>query len=104
MSFERANAIEKLEGDLSHKDKIIVVLTNEIESSRKAKIETSQRAEEIMKSMEEMRKTHMDLVQEMRHHNTVIMRERDAVLKGVAELKAKLTEALKEKDEANKMA
>lgn len=46
----------------------------------------------------------MDLVHKMGHRNTVIIRDRDAPLKEVDEPKAKLTEAIKEKDEANKVA
>lgn len=67
-------------------------------------MEADQGVEKAKKSMKEMRKTHMDLVQEMRHHNTIIIQERNATLKEVAELKTKLTEAIREKDEANKVA
>lgn len=80
------------------------MLNNEAESSRKSEIEATKKADEANQSMKRMRQTHFALVGEMGHRNTSGTTKRDAALKELNELKAKLSEIIKEKDDAKKAA
>lgn len=80
------------------------MLNDETESSQRSEIDATKKAYETTQSMERMRQTHFALVEEMRHWNTTVLAETDTALKELNELKAKFSEIIKEKDDANRGA
>lgn len=104
MAFVQAKTIEKLETDHAEKDHITQVLNDENESARNSKTKANKRADEATRRMEEMRRTHLTLVEEMGHRITIVMAERNGALKELEYFKAKFDEVVKEKDNANKAA
>lgn len=101
VAFERVAIIEKLEKELSHEDRIIQVLNNEAESSRKSKIAALKKADDTHSAMDRMKRKHYVTVEDMSHKNTIVTAERDAALRELNELKSKFSEIIKEKDAAN---
>ena len=104
VAFEQAKAIEKMESELAQKDRIIQVLNTEAETSQKSVIEATKKVVEVNVAMERLKQTHVALVEEMGHRNTTVTAERDASLRELGELKAKFSEIVKVRDDANNAA
>ena len=51
VAFDRAKIIEKLEADLAQKNRIVVILQSEAESSRKAEVKSLKKVDEILVEM-----------------------------------------------------
>lgn len=78
VSFECTTKIEKIKRQEAQDKRIIEALTNEQEASRTALTAAEEKADAALKFMEDMKASHLDMVQILHNWNQEITLEQDA--------------------------